>query len=33
MKLASKDKNLVKKEKQTKLNQGYNLNIEKKKCC
>ena len=33
MKLVSKDKNLVKKEKSIKLNQGANLNIEKKKCC
>ena len=29
----SKDKNLTKKEKPMKLNDGANLNIEKKKCC
>ena len=29
----SKDKNLTKKEKPMKLNNGANLNIEKKRCC
>jgi hypothetical protein len=33
IKIVSKDKNLIKKEKPMKLDQGANLNIEKKRWC
>jgi Ras-related protein Rab-1A len=33
IRIVSKDKNLIKKDKQIKLDSGANLNIEKKRCC